>query len=38
MFHGDDERISVDNYARLVAFMRAFHLRSQERATLVSQL
>ena len=31
MFHGDDERIGVENYAQLVAFLRTFHLRSQER-------
>ena len=31
MFHGIDERISVDNYARLVAFFRAFHVRQGSR-------
>lgn len=27
MFHGRNERIGVDNYARLVAFFRSFHRR-----------
>lgn len=31
MFHGDDERIGVDNYAQCVAFFRTFHVRSQAR-------
>ena len=29
MFHGCNERIGVDNYAKLVAFYRTFHLRQQ---------
>jgi hypothetical protein len=31
MFHGDDERIGVENYAKLVAFFRTVHVRSQAR-------
>ena len=33
MFHGHNERIGVESYARLVAFFRTFHLRSQERGS-----
>jgi len=27
MFHGLNERIGVENYAKLVAFFRSFHRR-----------
>ena len=32
MFHGNDERIGVRNYAQTVAFYRAFHVRCMRRA------
>ena len=31
MFHGNDEKIGVENYAELCAFFRAFHVQSASR-------
>ncbi len=35
MFHGNDERISLLNYAQSVAFFRTFHVKAQRRAAVV---